>query len=112
VGRKFGVDQGNLSRRIKAVLNEAYKAAPFEESMREAEQEEILENQRREEALRKALAASDKKQIKALLSRHPRHNDAMHHATTGGKSRHERWAIDPDDLPSRKVDPTGHGPDR
>jgi len=115
VGRKLGVDQGNLSRRIKAALNEAYRvesaAAQLDKEMEEARQGEALENQRREQVLRKAVAAGDRKQIKALLSRHPRHNDAMHRATTGGKS-HERLAIDPDDLPSRKVGPAGHGPDR
>ena len=62
VARKLGVDQGNLSRRIKAVLNEIDKAAQDWESMiQEVEQEEVLENQSREAALHEAVAAGNKR---------------------------------------------------
>ena len=93
VARKLGVDQGNFSRRIKAVLNEIDKAArAWKSIMLEAEQEEVLEKQRREAALQEAVAAGDKKQINKLLSSRARSDDAIAHTSTGGKT-HERWAI-------------------
>jgi hypothetical protein len=85
-------------------------AAEIEKEMEEARQCETLENQRREEALRKAVVANDKQQVNKLLSIHPRSDDAIGRASTGGKS-HERWAIDPDDLPACKVVTAGAGPD-
>jgi DNA-binding CsgD family transcriptional regulator len=84
VGRKLGVDQGNLSRRIKAALNEACRM----------------------ESAEKKLVSS-----KVAPRGRPRSDDALTHATTGGKT-HERWAIDRADLPARSVRRAGAGPDR
>jgi len=78
VGRKLGVDQGNLSRRIKAALNEAYRMESGER--------------------------------KVVPKGRPRSDDAMAHASTGGKT-HERWA-DFDDCGHRQVRPAGAGPNR
>ena len=79
VGRKLGVDQGNLSRRIKAALQEA-------------------------------IAGEGKQINKVVLKGRPRSDDALAHASTGGKT-HERWARDADDLPARKIGPAGTGPE-
>lgn len=115
VGRKLGVDQGNLSRRIKAAVNEVYRVesaiAQIEKETGEARQEEAQENQRREEVLRKAVAAGDEKQINKLLSNYPRSSDAIARASTGGKS-HERWTIASDDVPARWLGPVGAGTDK
>lgn len=111
VARKLSVDQGNLSRKIKAVLDELDKAAQdWESPILKAEQEEVLENQQREAALHKAVDAGDEKQINKLLPNRPRSDDVIAHASTGGKT-HERWAEDKEDLPAKKTRPRGAGPD-
>jgi hypothetical protein len=114
VERELGVYQGTLSKRIKAALNEVYKAEldakQFEKLMQEEQQEEDLETQRREESLRAAVTVGDSKRVTKLLPNHPQSDDVMARTSTGGKT-HERWAVDPDDVSSGRVGPTGAGPD-